>query len=129
MPLAKQLRVLVADDTVTSRMLVCNSLQELGIVNIEIAKDGQEALTSMKASPCHLVLSDLEMPQMNGLQLLKSLREHAPTRSTGFILVTGKGDRTTIEEGRKFGLNNYLSKPFDTAKMRACLEAVIGKIT
>ena len=128
MPFAKHLKVLVVDDTSTSRMLVCSCLNELGITNIGIAKDGEEGLKTMMSGGFHLVLSDFEMPKVNGLQLLKALREYAPTRNAGFILVSGKGDRSVIEEGRKFGLNNYLAKPFTTQTMRACLETVVGKL-
>ena len=128
MPFAKHLKVLVVDDTSTSRMLVCSSLNELGISNIAIAKDGEEGLKAMMASAYPLVLSDFEMPKLNGLQLLRALREYAPTRGAGFILVSGKGDRAVIEEGRKYGLNNFLPKPFTTQTMRVCLETVVGKL-
>jgi two-component system, chemotaxis family, chemotaxis protein CheY len=128
MPFAKHLKVLVVDDTSTSRVLVCSSLNELGITNISIAKDGEEGLKAMMTLAFPLVLSDFEMPKINGLQLLKALREYAPTRQAGFILVSGRGDRAVIEEGRRYGLNNFLPKPFTTASMRTCLEAVVGKL-
>ena len=60
--------------------------------------------------------------------LLKALREYAPTRQCCFILVTGKGDRAMIEEGKKYGLNNFLAKPFTTATLKAAIEAVVGKL-
>ena len=88
----------------------------------------EQALQLMMGAPCHIVFSDMNMPKLNGLQLLKALREYAPTRQCCFILVTGKGDRAMIEEGKKYGLNNFLAKPFTTATLKAAIEAVVGKL-
>jgi two-component system chemotaxis response regulator CheY len=124
----QHLKVMVVDDTSVSRMLLVDGLNEIGIKNITLAGDGEQALQSMMASPCHIVFSDMNMPKLNGLQLLKALREYGPTRQCCFILVTGKGDRAMIEEGKKFGLNNFLAKPFTTVTLKAAIEAVIGKL-
>lgn len=129
MPFAQHLKIMVVDDTSVSRMLVNESLQAIGITNIIMASDGEQALKSMMAAPCHLVISDFNMPKLDGLQLLQALREYQPTRQVGFILVTGRGDKALIEKGMKWGLNNYLPKPFTTEAMRKCLEQVVGKIT
>ncbi|MFN4143368.1 response regulator [Aestuariivirga sp.] len=128
MPYMQHLRVMVVDDTSVSRMLLVDSLNEIGIKNIVLAGDGEQALQSMMANPCHIVFSDMNMPKLNGLQLLKALREFGPTRQCCFILVTGKGDRAMIEEGKKFGLNNFLAKPFTSATLKAAIEAVVGKL-
>lgn len=128
MPFMKQLKVMVADDTSVSRMLLVDSLNEIGITNTTLAADGEQALQLMMASPCHIVFSDMNMPKLNGLQLLRALREYAPTRQCCFILVTGRGDRALIEEGKKFGLNNFLAKPFTAASLKAAIEAVVGKL-
>jgi two-component system chemotaxis response regulator CheY len=128
MPFMQHLKVMVADDTSVSRMLLVESLNEIGIKNIVLAGDGEQALNTMMASPCHIVFSDMNMPKLNGLQLLKALREFGPTRQCCFILVTGKGDRAMIEEGKKFGLNNFLAKPFNSATLKAAIEAVVGKL-
>jgi two-component system chemotaxis response regulator CheY len=128
MPFMQHLKVMVVDDTSVSRLLLVDSLNEIGIKNITLAGDGEEALQKMMASPCHIVFSDMNMPKLNGLQLLKALREFAPTRQCCFILVTGKGDRALIEEGKKFGLNNFLAKPFTPVTLKAAIEAVVGKL-
>ena len=128
MPFMQHLKVMVVDDTSVSRLLLVDGLNEIGIKNITLAGDGEEALQKMMANPCHIVFSDMNMPKLNGLQLLKALREYAPTRQCCFILVTGKGDRALIEEGKKFGLNNFLAKPFTPATLKAAIEAVVGKL-
>ncbi len=128
MPFMQHLKVMVVDDTSVSRMLLVDSLTEIEIKNPVPAADGEQALQLMMASPCHIVFSDMNMPKLNGLQLLKALREYAPTRQCCFILVTGKGDRAMIEEGKKYGLNNFLAKPFTPATLKAAIEAVVGKL-
>ena len=128
MAIAQNLKVMVVDDTSVSRMLLSEGLNQLGISNVTLAGDGEQALKSMMATPCHLVFSDFNMPKLDGLQLLRALREYQPTRGCGFILVTGKGDRSLIEQGRKFGLNNYLPKPFTVEALKASIEAVVGKL-
>ncbi|MEY3082234.1 MAG: hypothetical protein RJA94_2219 [Pseudomonadota bacterium] len=128
MPYMQHLKVMVADDTSVSRMLLVDGLNEIGIKNTVLAADGEQALQLMMSTPCHIVFSDMNMPKLNGLQLLKALREYTPTRQCCFILVTGKGDRAMIEEGKKYGLNNFLAKPFTTATLKAAIEAVVGKL-
>ena len=128
MPFMQHLKVMVVDDTSVSRMLLVDGLNEIGIKNTVLAADGEQALQLMMQGPCHIVFSDMNMPKLNGLQLLKALREYAPTRQCCFILVTGKGDRAMIEEGKKYGLNNFLAKPFTSATLKAAIEAVVGKL-
>ena len=129
MAAAKNLEVMVVDDTSVSRMLMTESLQQMGITNLALAKDGAEALNQLKSKPVHLVVSDQYMPNLDGLGLLKALRSHAPTAKIGFILVTGTPDKSLVERGRQLGLNNFIAKPFTTTAIRAAIEAVVGRLT
>ncbi len=129
MAAAKQLEVMVVDDTSVSRMLMTESLQSIGITSLSLAKDGAEALTQLKTKPVHLVISDQYMPNLDGLGLLKALRGHTPTAKIGFILVTGTPDKSLVERGRQLGLNNFIAKPFTTSTIRAAIEAVVGRLT
>lgn len=129
MSLAQNLQVMVADDTSVSRALITDALDQIGIRNIAVARDGSQALNMLMTKPAHLVISDMHMPGLDGLALLKSLREFKPTSRIGFILVTGSADKTLVMRGRQFGLNNYLEKPFTVASMKAAIEAVVGKLT
>ena len=128
MPLKERLRVLVVDDTSVSRTLLCESLDQLGMKNVSIARDGEEGWIVMKTKPSHLILSDLNMPRLDGLGLLRAVREYEPTRKAGFILVTGRADNKILDEGRKYGLNNFLAKPFTMEKLKSCVESVIGPL-
>jgi len=111
MSILQKLEIMVVDDTSVSRMLITESLAEIGVKNISMAKDGKQALAALMAKPVHLVISDMNMPGLDGLGLLKALREFKPTAKIGFILLTGSADKSLIERGRQFGLNNFIAKP------------------
>ena len=128
MSLADQLKILIVDDTTTSRMLIRDGLQELGIKNISFASDGEQALKHMMTQPAHLVISDFNMPKLDGLQLLRAIRQHGPTQKTPFIMLTGKGDKDLLQRAIQFGINNYLTKPFTVPALKTALEAVVGRL-
>ncbi len=128
MSLKQKLQVLVVDDMSTSRGLLTQALDEIGIANYRTEEDGETAWRSLTASPVHLVISDFNMPRMNGLQLLQAIRTSKSIARTGFILVTGRADREIIDQGTKLQMNNYLRKPFSTPQLQACIEKVTGKL-
>lgn len=126
MSFLEHFKVLVVDDTTTSRMLITDALQDMGIRKIAIAKDGEQALRSMMDQPAHLVISDFNMPKLEGLGLLKAIRSYGPTRTTPFILLTGKGDRELLQRAISLGVNNFLTKPFTTPALKKAIEAIVG---
>jgi two-component system chemotaxis response regulator CheY len=128
MSLVENLRVMIVDDTTTSRMLIRDGLESLGIKNVVQANDGEQALKLMMASPVHLVISDFNMPKLDGLQLLQAIRAYKPTTKTPFIMLTGRSDREILEKGMKFGLNNYITKPFTIPALKKALETVVGRL-
>lgn len=128
MSFVQHIKVLVVDDTTTSRMLISGALQEMGIRQITLAADGEQALKSMMTAPAHLVISDFNMPKLDGLGLLKAIRSYAPIRKTPFIILTGKGDRALVQKAAELGVNNYLTKPFTTASLKQAIEAVVGQL-
>ena len=128
MSLAQKLQVMVVDDTTTSRALIVDALDQMGVRQVTIAKDGRQALDTLMARPVHLVISDMNMPGLDGLGLLKGLREFTPTSRIGFILVTGSADKTLIERGRQHRMNNYVTKPFSVATLKGAIEAVVGRL-
>jgi two-component system chemotaxis response regulator CheY len=129
MSIAAQLRVLIVDDTSTSRMLIRDGLEELGVRNIFFAGDGEQALQFMMSTPAHLVISDFNMPKLDGLGLLKAIRSYAPTKRVPFIMLTGRGDKEVLENAIKLGVNNFLTKPFTVPTLKKALEAIIGKLS
>jgi two-component system chemotaxis response regulator CheY len=126
--IAQQIKVLAVDDTSTSRMLLRDALEQLGFRNIVCAPDGEEALKIMMTAPAHVVISDFNMPKLDGLKLLQALRNHKPTARVPFIMLTGAGDTSVITRGKALGLNNYLVKPIDPGALKKALEAVVGRL-
>lgn len=128
MSIADQLRVLIVDDTSTSRMLVRDGLEQIGIKNISHATDGQKALEFMMTTPAHMIISDLNMPNLDGLGLLKKIREYGPTRKVPFIILTGQKDNALLQKAASLGVNNYLMKPFTSDSLRKAIEAIVGRL-
>ena len=128
MSLKDKLHILVVDDMSTSRALITQALDDLGIKNYRTENDGETAWRSMATKPVHLVLSDFNMPRMDGLQLLEAIRSHKAIARTGFILITGRADAETIHRGTRLGMNNFIKKPFQTNQLKACIEKVVGRL-
>jgi two-component system, chemotaxis family, chemotaxis protein CheY len=128
MPNAAALKVLVVDDQASVRAMTRIALEKLGIRMIHEAENGQVALATAMAQPIDLIISDYNMPEMDGVGLLRAVRGHLQIRKVPFILVTGRGDRELVVKAAQAGVNNYIVKPFDEATLRQKLEAVLGKI-
>ena len=129
MPAASALNVLVVDDQLTMRSLIRNSLQQIGVREITEAADGEAGLRSIITKPVHLVISDFNMPNLDGLGLLRAIRAHGPTSKTAVIMLTGRADRELVQRAVQFGVNNYLVKPFTTQTLKEKIEAVFGPLT
>ncbi len=128
MALRDQLRVLVVDDMSTSRGLITQALEGMGIGSIATAADGPSALQTIERSPVHLVISDFNMPGMDGLALLHALRNGAKTAGVGFLLITGRADKEIIDRGRALKMNNFIAKPFQPNDLKAAIEAIVGRL-
>ena len=128
MALRDSISIMVVDDMATSRGLIIMALEEMGIKKIDFCKDGADALRSLVAKPVHLVVSDYNMPTMDGLGLLKCLRENRTTSRIGFILVSGRMTPEILNAGKALGMNNYIQKPFSTPQLKACIQAVVGPL-
>ena len=83
----------------------------------------------MIAQPPHLIISDFNMPNLDGLGLLRAVRAHGPSSKTAFIMLTGRADRELVQRAAQFGANNYLVKPFTVAQLKEKLETVFGTLT
>lgn len=128
MALRDTLKVMIVDDMGVSRALLTQSVEEMGVLNVNHDKSGDIAFPKLAASPVHLVISDYNMPGMNGLDLLENLRMNQTTRNIGFILVTGSPNQEMLARGQKLGLNNLIKKPFTTQSLKAAVEAVVGRL-
>lgn len=128
MALRDKLRIMVVDDMATSRGLITQALDTIGVRNVATAAGGQAAITLLAKSPAHLVISDYNMPGMDGLQLLSTLRANPQTARIGFLLITGESDAQIAEKGKRLGMNNMVTKPVDAPKLQRAIEAVVGRL-
>ena len=128
MALRDQLRVLVVDDMSTSRGLITQALDSLGIRHVSVGTNVEEAIKHLETNQTHLVISDYNMPGQSGLALLERIRSQPNGSKIAFILITGKLERSVIEKGKALAMNNVISKPFNTDDVRKAIEAVLGRL-
>ncbi len=102
-------RVLIVDDSSLSRKTIAAILQQLGCEVLEAA-DGPNALETARAQKLQLIVLDVVMPGMSGLEFLKSLREHPPSAKTPVIMLTSKADLNTVSQALREGASDYLLK-------------------
>ena len=129
MPNASLLKIMIVDDQRVMRTLVQSSAQQLGIGACIQAEDGEEALRLLESRQAHLVLSDLNMPKLDGLGLLRAVRQHPRLKDLHFIMLTSRGDSDLVREAVGLRVNNYLMKPFSLEGLRIKIEAVLGPLT
>ncbi len=129
MPAASSLRVLVVDDQQTIRSLVRIGLKEIGVTQIEDAVDGEDGLRALLTHKSNLIISDYNMPKLDGLNFLRAVRSMPALKNTGFIMLTGRADNELVQRAQQFGVNNYLVKPFTVTTLRQKIEAVYGALT
>ena len=129
MPAAASIKVLIVDDQQTMRSLIRSGLQQLGFSEFSEAADGEDGLRSLLTRPAQLVISDFNMPKLDGLGLLRAVRAHPPLAKTAFIMLTGRADKELVQRAVQFGVNNYLVKPFTVATLKEKLEAVFGALS
>ena len=120
------IKVLVVDDFATMRRIVRNLLKQLGYTQVVEATDGSVALNALKKEEIGLIVSDWNMPNMSGLELLKAVRGDEKLKDIPFIMVTAEGMKDNVIEAVKAGVSNYLVKPFTPETFSEKLSAVFN---
>jgi two-component system, chemotaxis family, chemotaxis protein CheY len=110
-------RFLVVDDFSTMRRIVRNLLKELGYVTVEEAEDGAAALQRLRADRFDFVISDWNMPNMTGLELLKAIRADGTLKSTPVLMITAEARKENIIDAAQAGASGYIVKPFTAATL------------
>jgi len=107
-----KMKILVVDDFSTMRRIVKNVLKQLGYDNVEEAEDGAQAFSKLKTGGFGFMVSDWNMPNMDGLDLLKSVRADADLKDLPILMVTAEAEKEKVVTAIKAGVNNYIVKPF-----------------
>jgi two-component system chemotaxis response regulator CheY len=122
------MKILVVDDSSTMRRIIQNTLARLGYKDIVQAADGVEAWQALQDNPdIGVVITDWNMPNMNGLELVKKIRAEEKYKNIPIIMVTTEGGKKEVITALKAGVNNYIVKPFTPQVLKDKLEAVLGK--
>lgn len=119
--------VLVVDDHMTMVKIIINLLKTIGFKDISYALNGNEALKEIKNKKFDLILSDWNMPEMDGLAFLKEVRSsEGYLKTIPFIMVTAESKPQNIIEAKKSGISNYIVKPFNATTLKQKIDSVLG---
>ena len=121
-------KFLVVDDFSTMRRIVRNLLKELGYVNVDEAEDGAQGLSKLKTGDFQFVISDWNMPNMDGLTMLKAIRQDAALSSLPVLMVTAEAKKENIIAAAQAGANGYIVKPFTAAILDEKLSKIFEKL-
>jgi two-component system, chemotaxis family, chemotaxis protein CheY len=124
----KNMRILVVDDFPTMRRIVRNLLKELGFSNVDEAEDGAAGLAKLKAGGFEFVVSDWNMPNMDGLTMLKEIRADAAISGLPVLMVTAEAKKENIIAAAQAGANGYVVKPFTAATLDEKLNKILEKM-
>jgi len=122
------MKFLVVDDFSTMRRIVRNLLKELGFQNVDEAEDGVAALSKLRGSQFDFVVSDWNMPNMTGIDLLKEIRADANLKHLPVLMVTAEAKKENIVSAAQAGANGYIVKPFTAATLEEKLNKIFQNV-
>ncbi len=120
-------KFLIVDDFATMRRIVRNLLKEIGHANAEEAEDGVDALKKLRGGGFDFVVSDVNMPNMNGFSLLKEIRADQALKSLPVLMVTAEARKEDIITAAQAGASGYIVKPFTKATLEEKLAKILQK--
>jgi two-component system chemotaxis response regulator CheY len=122
------MKVLVVDDFSTMRRIVKNLLRDLGFTNIQEADDGSTALPMLQGGDFDFVVTDWNMPGMQGIDLLKAIRADASLSHIPVLMVTAEAKKEQIVMAAQAGVNGYIVKPFTAATLKTKLDKIFERL-
>lgn len=125
---ASDLKFLIVDDFSTMRRIIRNLLKEIGYSSADEAEDGVAALGMLKSGSFDFVVSDINMPNMNGFQLLQSIRADETLKHLPVLMVTAEAKRDQIIEAAQAGVNGYVVKPFTAQVLKEKIEKIFERV-
>jgi len=122
------IKVLVVDDMSTMRRIVKNVLKQIGFSDMVEAENGLDALSKLKVGDIGLIVSDWNMPVMQGIELLREVRADVELKHIPFLMVTAETQKEHIIEAVQAGVSNYVVKPFTPEALQGKLEKIFAKV-
>ncbi|OSZ41940.1 two-component system response regulator [Alcaligenes faecalis] len=124
----KNIKILVVDDFPTMRRIIKNLLKDLGYENVDEAEDGQMGLEKLRNGNFEFVVSDWNMPNLDGLEMLKQIRADSNLASLPVLMVTAEAKKENIIAAAQAGANGYVVKPFTAATLEEKLNKIFEKM-
>ena len=124
----KNMKILIVDDFATMRGIIKNLLRDLGFTNVAEADDGQTALPVLRSGSFDFLITDWNMPNVTGLDLLKAVRGDARLAKLPVLLVTAEAKRDQIVEAAQAGVNGYVIKPFTANTLKEKIDKIFERI-
>jgi two-component system chemotaxis response regulator CheY len=122
------MKILVVDDFSTMRRIVKNILKQLGYENIEEAEDGEQAFSKLKTGGFDFVVSDWNMPNKDGISLLRSIRSDSELKGMPVLMVTAEAEKEKVVEAIRAGVSNYVVKPFTAEVLKEKMDKIFEKL-
>ncbi|MEN6317561.1 MAG: chemotaxis response regulator CheY [Syntrophaceae bacterium] len=124
----KKIKILIVDDFATMRKVIRNLLKQAGYENVAEAEDGVAALKLLKSTKMDFVISDWNMPNMTGIELLRAVRSDGELKTMPFLMVTAESLKENVVEAVKAGVSNYIVKPFTAEVLGEKIEKIMENI-
>ncbi len=118
-------KFLVVDDSLTMRRIVVNTLKTLGFSGIIEAVDGKDAMTKLMSEGADFLITDWNMPEMNGLELTKWVRSTEQFTDLPILMVTTRGNKEDVIEAMRIRVSNYIVKPFTAQGLKEKIDAIL----
>ena len=118
-------KFLVVDDSLTMRRIVINTLKTIGYADVVEAADGKDAMAKLLSEGADFLITDWNMPEMNGLELTKWVRGNAQFAEMPILMVTTRGNKEDVIEAMKVRVNNYIVKPFTAQGLKEKIDAIL----
>ena len=123
-----KMKILVVDDFSTMRRIVKNILKQVGYENVEEAEDGAQAYAKLKNGAFSFVISDWNMPNLDGLGLLKMVRNDPNLKELPILMITAEAEKDKVLDAIKAGVNNYILKPFTAEVLKEKMDKIFEKL-
>ncbi len=120
------LKILAVDDSPTMRRIIVNTLKRAGYSDVIEATDGKDALAKLKVETINFVITDWNMPEMDGLTLVTQIRKSSELKQLPILMVTTRSVKDDIVEALKAGVNNYIVKPFTPDTLKEKISEILG---
>jgi two-component system chemotaxis response regulator CheY len=122
------LKFLVVDDSLTMRRIVVNALKAQGYATVIEAADGKDAVAKMMSEGAGFVITDWNMPEMNGLELTKWLRSNEQFENVPILMITTRGNKDDVMDAMKARVNNYIVKPFTPPGLKEKIDQILKSV-